>query len=46
LCGGMQIYVSKDGQRYCLYSSNQLREYVQQGNFTLPTTLVLTDRTG
>ena len=34
MCGGMQIYVSKDGQRYCLYTSDQLREYVQQGNFT------------
>ena len=31
----MQIYVSKDGQQYGPYTSDQLREYVQQGNFTI-----------
>ena len=30
----MQIYVSKDGQQYGPYTVEQLRQYVQQGNFT------------
>jgi len=30
----MQVYVSKDGQQYGPYTIEQLREYVQQGNFT------------
>jgi hypothetical protein len=30
----MKVYVSKDGQQYGPYTIEQLREYVQQGNFT------------
>jgi hypothetical protein len=31
----MKVFVSKDGQQYGPYTSDQLREYVQQGNFTI-----------
>jgi antitoxin component YwqK of YwqJK toxin-antitoxin module len=31
----MKVFVSKDGQQYGPYASDQLREYVQQGNFTI-----------
>ena len=30
----MDVYVSKDGQQYGPYTVEQLREYVQEGNFT------------
>ena len=30
----MQVYVSKDGQQYGPYTTEQLRDCVQQGNFT------------
>jgi antitoxin component YwqK of YwqJK toxin-antitoxin module len=30
----MQVYVSKDGKQYGPYAVEQLRQYVQQGNFT------------
>ena len=32
---GMKVFVSKDGLQYGPYTSDQLREYVQQGNFTI-----------
>jgi hypothetical protein len=32
--GNFTAYVSKDGQQYGPYTVEQLREYVQQGNFT------------
>ncbi|MFP6727858.1 MAG: DUF4339 domain-containing protein, partial [Alphaproteobacteria bacterium] len=31
----MQLYVSKDGQRYGPYTAEQLQEYLEQGYFTL-----------
>ena len=30
----MQVYLSKDGKQYGPYTVEQLRKYVQQGNFT------------
>ena len=30
----MQIYVSKDGQQFGPYTVEQLRQYVEAGNFT------------